>query len=142
MRWLGRLLDRFRRIGDTHHADPRHALGLRGEQLAERWLTQRGMRCIDRRYRGPMGELDLVMEAGRTVVFVEVKTQTSGAFNDPHERVTTGKQRKLIRVAKAYLLDKRLTDRPCRFDVVSVTLTEPEPRVEHFADAFRPREMR
>lgn len=138
MGWLNGMLEFLRGKRRGAAMDARHQLGLRGEEIAEQFLRQRGLSCIARRYSGPMGELDLVMDEKRTIVFVEVKTQTSAAFNDPHERVTPAKQRKLIRVAKAFLIDKRLTDRPCRFDVVSVTTTDAQPRIQHFVDAFRP----
>lgn len=117
--------------------DARHALGMRGEEAAERHLTSLGFKTLDRRYSGPMGELDLVMRDGATIVFVEVKTLSSEKVSEPQERVTREKQRKLIRAAKTYLLDKRLTKQPCRFDVVAVTIAENgPPKIRHYLDAF------
>ena len=117
--------------------DARHALGLRGEEVAEAHLASLGYKTMDRRYSGPMGELDLVMRDGAAIVFVEVKTLSSEKVSEPQERVTRDKQRKLIRAAKTYLLDKRLTKQPCRFDVVAVTnAANAPPKIRHYRDAF------
>ena len=51
--------------------------GVRGEEIAEAYLTQMGMRCLERRYREKPGEIDLIMEDGECLVFVEVKTRFS-----------------------------------------------------------------
>jgi putative endonuclease len=117
----------------------RQQMGLQGEQIAERTLRRRGMKTLARRYATPSGEIDLVMRDGRTVVFVEVKTQRNARYADPHERVRAAKQRRLFRAARMFLNHKRWTHRPCRFDVVSVVLSDPDqPQVEHIPDAFTP----
>ena len=116
-------------------------LGHKGERLAERFLKKRGYRLLARRFSTPAGELDLVMRAGDTLVFVEVKTQSDRAFGDPEQRVTLTKQRRLARAAKWFLTQKRYTksEPPCRFDVVSVIVPEAgDPEIEHFPDAFVP----
>ena len=119
--------------------DSRPQLGLEGERLAERFLRRRGLKTITRRYSTPVGEIDLIMRERETVVFVEVKTRQSRDYADPEESVTLPKQRKMARCANWYLQCKRWTDRPCRFDVVAVTLPEVgDPEIEHFPDAFLP----
>lgn len=119
--------------------DARHELGLQGERLAESFLRERGLKTVARRFNTPVGELDLVMCERDTLVFVEVKTLRDRRFDDPENRVTAGKQRKLLKAAKWYLTRKRQTERPCRFDVVAVVLSDTgEPEIEHFADAFSP----
>ena len=120
-------------------ADPRRQIGLEGERLAEVFLKRRGLKTVLRRYSTPVGEIDLVMRAGDTVVFVEVKTRRSRAWADPQDAVSLPKQRKMARCARWLLQHKRWTDRPCRFDVVAVTLPEAgQPEIEHFPDAFLP----
>lgn len=119
--------------------DARHELGLQGERLAESFLRKRGLKTIARRYDTPVGELDLVMRERDTLVFVEVKTLRDRRFDDPENRVTPAKQSKLLKAAKWYLTRKRQTERPCRFDVVSVVLGDADnPEIEHFPDAFAP----
>ncbi len=120
-------------------ADRPDRLGLEGERLAEQFLRRSGFKLRVRRFRTPGGELDLVMMDGATLVFVEVKTQTGTEHLDPHERVSTEKRRRLIRAARWYVTQHRLSGRPCRFDVVSVVHSETgPPRIEHFRDAFAP----
>lgn len=119
--------------------DPRVGFGRGGEAIAEAYLTQRGYRLLARRFRLRNGELDLVMEDGATVVFVEVRTRRSASFGDPLESVGPLKQSRIIRAARVFLGASHLHERPCRFDVVSVRTTggiEP-PVIDHRIDAFR-----
>ena len=124
---------------DAPH-DPRHRLGSEGERLAERFLTRRGFKTIARRFSTPVGELDLVMRDGRTVVFVEVKTRRDRDCADPEDAVGPRKQRRMTRAAGWFIHHQSWEDRPCRFDVVAITLaTGGDPQIEHFPDAFGPR---
>lgn len=103
-------------------------------------MRRRGLKSITRRYSTPVGELDLVMRAGDTVIFVEVKTRRDRHFADPQDAVSLPKQRKLARCAEWFLHHKRWSDRPCRFDVVAIVLPESgEPEIEHFPEAFVPK---
>lgn len=120
-------------------ADPRHATGKSGEQLAEAHLRRLGCRSIATNFTTPVGELDLVMQDGDTVVFVEVKTRADRRFAEPHEAVTAAKQAKLLRAAAWFLQRRGWIERPCRFDVVTIVTGDgPQPRIEHFRDAFVP----
>lgn len=122
--------------------DPRHALGRRGERVAEKMLRSKGLRVRCRQFRTPVGEIDLVCEDGGAVVFVEVKTRRDRVFADPESSVHPGKQRRLLRAAAWYVHRHRLEDRPLRYDIVTVTLggahADPQ-EVEHIEDAFSPR---
>jgi len=119
--------------------DPRVRFGRGGEALAEAYLAKRGYRLLARRFRLRNGELDLVMEDGATVVFVEVRSRRTATLGDPLESVGPLKQSRIIRAARVFLGAARLHDRPCRFDVVSVVAPPGrfEPRIDHRIDAFR-----
>ncbi|MCA9245323.1 MAG: YraN family protein [Phycisphaerales bacterium] len=117
-------------------ATERDELGQKGERIADRALKRAGMRIIARRFRTPVGELDLVAREGNTIVFVEVKTQTSEAHIDPRDRITPAKRAALIKAAKWMIRARKWEQKPLRFDVVTVVLDETEPRVEHIRDAF------
>lgn len=95
-----------------------------------------GYHFLQGRFRLPGGEIDLVMEAGRTVIFVEVKTRGPGAVARPEEFVTSRQLVRLRRAAGAWLTAHRAWGRPCRFDVVAVELAGPDRGLEirHFAD--------
>jgi putative endonuclease len=95
-------------------------LGARGEQAALRFLRRRGMRLRLRNWRSRSGEVDLVMQQGETIVFVEVRARTGEALDRPLEMLTGAKQKRMVRVAEDYLHRYRLRDRPWRIDCVFV----------------------
>lgn len=98
------------------------ALGAAAEDAAIRELRRAGYRIRERNVRLPGGELDAVAEHDGEIVFVEVKARSGSGFGGPADAVTAAKQRRLARLAEAYLALRRLGDRACRFDVVSVAL--------------------
>jgi putative endonuclease len=111
-------------------------LGQEGERVAERYLQRKGYKLVERNYRCPLGELDLIVLDRRVIVFVEVKTRTGQGFGSPLEAVEFRKQRKMIQAAQFFLAEKRLQQRDARFDVVGVTWPGGEPVVEHIENAF------
>lgn len=119
--------------------DPRHELGLNGEALAESHLRRLGLRPVARRFATPVGELDLVMRDGATLVFVEVKTRRDRRWGAPHEAVSPGKQRRLTRAARWFVHQRREGGVSLRFDVVGIVVgPDGPPEIEHFRDAFPP----
>lgn len=101
----------------------RRRLGIDGEGLAAGWYEQRGGVVLDRNWRCREGEIDLVVRAGRTLVFCEVKTRTSTRFGTPAEAVTVAKQRKLRMLAAKWLASHSERG-PIRFDVAAVLTGE------------------
>jgi putative endonuclease len=116
----------------------RQRLGTEGEDLACVAIENAGYRIVERNYRSRFGEIDIVAIDGDTVVFVEVKTKTSGDFGDPVEEVTPQKQRQIISMGQEYHSFRCQPDTPCRFDVVSVDLSYMPAKITHYKDAFRP----
>ena len=108
-----------------------------GEGIAAAWLRLKGYRIEARNWRCPQGELDLVARDGDTLVFVEVKTRTTGSAGRPEEAVNRRKQARLVRLAQAYLARLGGEPPPCRFDVVAVEGSALVPRVRHLRAAFR-----
>lgn len=120
--------------------DPRHQLGRAGERLAEQFLTKRGLKVVVRNHSTPVGEIDLIMRDGPTLVFVEVKTRRDRDLADPEDAVRPDKQRHMAKTARWFIHTRGWDNRPCRFDIVAVTLPENGlPEIEHFPDAFIPR---
>ena len=90
-----------------------------------------------RNWRCPLGELDLVLMKGGVLVFCEVKARRALGWGGPYEAVTWKKQRKLRRLAEAYLAGSGQVPRAIRFDVASVTVdAEGRPSVLVFENAF------
>jgi len=101
----------------------RQVLGAAGEAAAAAWYQARGYRVVERNWRCPEGELDLVLRRGRLLVVCEVKTRSSDRFGTAAEAVTATKQRKLRQVAAAYLAARSPRFAQLRFDVAAVDRT-------------------
>jgi putative endonuclease len=111
-------------------------LGVEGERIAEGYLKKKGFTLLERNYRCPVGELDLIALDRRVIVFVEVKTRSDDRFGVPLESVHRRKQQKMIKAALFFLAQRRFQDRETRFDVVGITFEDRKPKVEHIQNAF------
>ncbi|NCA68537.1 MAG: YraN family protein [Sphingobacteriia bacterium] len=123
------------KTGGRPPAGPRvstRALGTAKEQLAESFLCRQGLRLVARNHRCRMGEIDLIMRDGATLVFIEVRYRHSERFGTAAATVDHRKQRRLTAAANHYLLGHP-TLLPCRFDVVAIS---GEDRIEWIKHAF------
>jgi putative endonuclease len=100
------------------------SLGKKGEREGVRHLKKLGFEILDTNVKTPLGEIDVVARVKGIIVFVEIKSRSQLRFGYPEEAVTFRKQRKLSQLAQCYLKKKRWTDKPCRFDVLSVLTSE------------------
>jgi putative endonuclease len=115
----------------------RQRLGERGEERAVAELERREYAILERRYRTRHGEIDIVARDGDTLVFVEVKARVTAECGTAAEAVTVRKQRRLAAMAVDYLARQRITNTPCRFDVVAIDDADgPAPRVTLYRNAF------
>lgn len=117
-------------------------IGDQGENLAASVLREAGYRVLERNYRFERNEVDLVCcdpEEDDEIVFVEVKTRTGTGFGPPEASVTRDKQQALVHVARGYLHERELEGTSARFDVIGILLTDDEPQVKHYKNAFLPR---
>ena len=115
--------------------DRRKQTGQQGEDIATTYLIQRGYELIERNWRCPVGELDIIMEKGAAVVFIEVRTRRSGRFGSAEESITPAKQARLVEVAETYLQTKEWLPRSWRIDVIAVGLGSQPPRINHIENA-------
>jgi putative endonuclease len=123
-------------LGSSGMSRHRVDLGKTGEDLACRELERRGYAILARRYRQRGGELDIIAQDGATLVFIEVKARDSRAFGQAAEAVTPQKRRRITKLALGYMMRHHFTDRPCRFDVVSIHFDAGRPIVDLFQNAF------
>ena len=123
---------------DQRMSRHRQEVGIEGENIACTELERLGYAIVERRYRSRFGEIDIVANDGGTVVFVEVKTKTSGSFGDPVEEVTPQKRRQIVSMGEEYYSYRCARQTQCRFDVVAVDLSEVPARITLYKDAFRP----
>ncbi|MBF0528430.1 MAG: YraN family protein [Deltaproteobacteria bacterium] len=111
-------------------------IGRRGEDLALSFLKTKGYKPLIRNFRTRFGEIDLIVQDGQTIVFVEVKSRSSSAFGSAGEAVNHEKIRRLSRAAAAYLTEKEWPERPARFDIVEVDFSDSKPCLTHWPDAL------
>lgn len=111
---------------------PTQSRGSEAEAAAERYLAARGYRVLDRNHLCRGGEVDLIVEKGELVCFVEVRSRADVRFGSAAATVTVAKQRKVVRAAKDWLWRRRIDARPVRFDVVAITGRA----IEHLPGAF------
>ena len=116
----------------TAGAASNRALGAYGESLAERHLVARGQVLLDRNWRCPAGEIDLVLRDGDVLVVCEVKTRRGVEFGTPHEAVTPAKLARLHRLADLWREEHGLPGVEVRIDLVAVLRPRRGPSVvEH-----------
>ncbi|MCQ2555795.1 MAG: YraN family protein [Clostridia bacterium] len=112
-----------------------NTFGKRGEIIAANYLKRKGYKILERNYKNPIGEIDLIAKDKDYLVFVEVKTRISRGFGDPLEAINEQKQFKIRNVATLYLRQHKLMDLNCRFDAIAV-LGDGDDGINHIVDAF------
>jgi putative endonuclease len=112
--------------------DKRKELGRTTEDEACVYLRGLGYRIIERNWRSPFGELDIIARDGDSLVIVEVKARTGSTFGGPEGALSAAKRERIVTATRAYLAasDAQL---PLRFDLVAVE----GDRVTLYRDAFR-----
>ncbi|MBI3316498.1 MAG: YraN family protein [Candidatus Omnitrophica bacterium] len=120
------------------HPKPFHlSLGERGEMMAWHYLIQQGYKIIEKNYRCPLGEMDVIAQKKGYLCFIEIKTRSGRVLGYPEEAVSLPKQKKLIRIAEWYLKEIRKGDLRVSFDVLAITLNENEnPQFRLIENAF------
>lgn len=95
--------------------------GSHWELAAESFLQKRGLRTIERNYLARVGEIDLIMMDGETLVFAEVRYRENETHGSGADSVTWFKQQRIIRAARSFLCRHPAKSHlPCRFDVISI----------------------
>lgn len=95
-------------------------LGRRGEQLAGEYLVGLGLTIIERNWRCPLGEIDIVARDGDETVFVEVKTRAGLGYGHPLESITAAKLARLRRLAGAWCEAHQGAAASIRIDAVAI----------------------
>ena len=112
-------------------------LGRRGEALAAAYLEGAGYEIVDRNWRCPQGEIDIVARDDAELVFVEVKTRSSEAFGHPLEAITVPKLARLRRLAAAWCEAHPGTRGGIRIDAIAVIAPAGgSPVIEHLARVY------
>ncbi len=113
--------------------------GQKGETRAAAYLRLRGYQVLERNYRVPQGEIDLIARRGETLVFIEVKARKDDSHGTPIEAVSPQKVKRVSAAAAVYLSHYDKPYNVCRFDIIAVG---PDKnflgflKVHHFENAF------
>ncbi|CAM2733426.1 YraN family protein [Legionella worsleiensis] len=95
--------------------------GRSAEQQALAYLLKQGLKLLGQNYYCRSGEIDLIMQEGDYLVFIEVRSRSNIQFGDAIASITFAKRQKIIRTASHYLLkNKRYEQTPVRFDVIGI----------------------
>jgi putative endonuclease len=118
--------------------------GILGEDLAEKYLQEKGYVIVQKNFRTRFGEIDIIAISPdkKFLCFVEVKTRKQILFGEPIEAVDEKKARKIFSVAEEFLSshhriqDLEVKNLDIRFDVISVEITHDDIKIEHIENAF------
>ena len=103
-------------------AAPQQRLGRRAEDAVARWLTSRGWRVLERRWRSEWGELDLVCrDPHGTLVGIEVKLRRSARMGDPADALDRRRAARLRRALADYAVQRQAVATAMRIDLVGLT---------------------
>jgi putative endonuclease len=105
--------------------------GLRAEGFAAWFLRLKGYRILERRVKTPVGEIDLIAQRGKALIFVEVKSR--GTMTEALESIRSRQTRRITRAAEYYLARQREIYAEIRFDVVALEFPL---KIKHIRSAF------
>lgn len=112
------------------------ALGDYGERIAADRLVSAGMTILDRNWRCPEGEIDIVARDGDVLVVCEVKTRRGNGFGGPLEAITPVKAQRLRRLAACWLRAHDVRPAEIRIDAIGVLRPDRGPaEVDHLRGA-------
>ncbi len=112
------------------------AAGRQAEELAARYLEQKGYQIVARRFRSRQGEIDLIARQQGVIVFVEVKYRRTTQWGRPALSVSAAKIRRIQQTALYYLRQSRQSDVCCRFDVIELWQEQGRYKIHHYENAF------
>lgn len=98
-------------------------VGRYGEDNATVHIMRAGLTVLARNYRCPLGEMDIIAREGLQLVFIEVRTRSSGRCGWGEETITPQKRARLDRIASHYVKFRGYkTWPPMRFDLIAIRL--------------------
>ena len=111
--------------------------GIKGEEIAEKYLVRQGYQVLENNFHSQQGEIDIVALDKGVLVFVEVKNYSFRSYGSPLGAVRKSKRESIIHAAQTYLLRNRMRNVHCRFDVITIYREKNgSHRVELYKNAF------
>ncbi len=101
----------------------KQALGKKGEKFAVKYLKKKKYSIIYTNFSTKLGEIDIIAEKSRYIVFVEVKTRTEGQMLEPSLSVDKRKQRRIFAASNEYIKRYKIKKQP-RYDIAEVIVND------------------
>lgn len=111
-------------------------MGEKGEELVAKYYKRKWYKLLYTNYRTRLGEIDVIAQKGKLVVFIEVKTRKNSNYSEARDAVTPAKQRKIRITAQEFLQEYKLQDHFVRFDVAEVYINDDGEKINIIEDAF------
>lgn len=115
-------------------------VGIFAENIAQKYLQDRGYKILDLNYKRKFAEIDIIAELENKIVFCEVKANLGNNQNyeqeiySPEKRVDLEKFKKLANAAQMYINDRGLSEKEWQIDIVSVVINpeSKKAKIRHF----------
>ena len=119
-------------------SNQRQSLGYQGESLAATFLEKKGYIILERNWRTPYGEIDLIVQRDDVITFVEVKTRASRSLGPPEISITARKEEHMRFAAEYYIQQHPKQINDWRIDVVTIQYhaDNAPPLIDHFENAI------
>lgn len=111
-------------------------IGQLAEELAADWLISKGFEIIERNWRNRFHEIDIIASKERIIHIVEVKYRRSDQYGSAVEYVTPYKLKRVIRAARAWVVEKRPFHDGMQIDVISVDGAV-KPKLQYYPNVYR-----
>ena len=119
---LRQKIKEIKTLFDDETVNRNKAIGTLGETIAESFLVSKKFAILERNFRTPFGEIDIVASKNNCLVFVEVKTRTTNRFGRPLESITTKKKKTIVKNCLYYLMINNFMPMDHRIDVIGIKL--------------------
>ncbi len=105
-----------------------------GENIARKYLEEKGYKILEQNYKNKYGEIDLIAKYKNDLVFIEVKTRIGEQFGIPEDAINRDKVYRIIRNSQAYMLKNQSKQKIYRIDAICIVLNENEKveRINHY----------
>lgn len=110
-----------------------------GEKLAVDYLQQHGFTILERNFKKFYGEIDIIAQQNKLIIFVEVKMRKKAYF-ELSSLIVPSKQFKIIKTAESYIASKRLYEHILRFDVALIEGINKQTTISYISNAFGKKE--
>jgi len=116
----------------------RQSLGHHGESVAAEFLEKKGYTILERNWRTPYGEIDLIAMEKNVVTFVEVKTRASSSLGPPEISITPRKEEHMRNAAEYFIQQHPELVNDWRIDAITIQIQADgsPPLIDHFENVI------